>query len=481
LDWFWNWYADLSKWLIETRILGIPVNVAIGTSAVLALYFCVAWLKYWWPFGPRPAPSPAPVQIDAEPVAPPEVVGRPLPQLPPEYRIERILGRGGFADVFFCRDESGQGVALKQLLHKGNEEELQERRRLFEREVQLLQKLDGEGGFPKIIETRLDYDDPFFVMEFIPGLTLDEQVKRDGPITEMEDIDDLLFGSAGALMIIHFLRIEHRDINPANIIMSDVPRMIDLGIGKEITGASTVTYLTPGTIFYTAPEVLRDQERTPASDVYSWALTMAFALAGKRPFAGPANENTRMRVAEASFDGEFLSGLESASALSPWHNAVVSLLRSCLSVDPGTRPTDGRDVAVAVLALVDTLPQDPAQPLGHTQETLDRMLVRLMMTNSVEAAVHAASEGETPELPPEDVVVDVVRRLLRLPHTGKVLRNGVSAAVLHGAFLKAHPDTADFVKQLDWDAFRSPKTWESLLKRGGIPVTRTPRGLLVFA
>jgi serine/threonine protein kinase len=150
------------------------------------------------------------------------------------------------------------------------------------------------------------------------------------------ELERLVVNTASALAAIHGAGIVHRDLKPANVLLGpDGPRVVDFGIARAID-AETHTQMV-GTPAYFAPEWLRGEQPTPASDVFAWAGTMVFAATGRPPFGPSGNLAAMMhRIASAEPD---LTGVPSP---------LRDLLVECLDKDPARRPA-ARDLLVRLV------------------------------------------------------------------------------------------------------------------------------------
>ena len=137
----------------------------------------------------------------------------------------------------------------------------------------------------------------YYVMEYLPGLTLDQLVTRGGPLPPTRAIH-LLRQVCGALREAHALGLIHRDIKPSNVIVCerggqrDTAKLLDFGLvlppagspdGQNLTQAGTVA----GTPAYMSPEQAANQQNIDArSDIYGVGALAYFLLTGQPPFAG---------------------------------------------------------------------------------------------------------------------------------------------------------------------------------------------------
>lgn len=216
---------------------------------------------------------------------PPAFAPGTLPKAVGPYRIERLLGRGGFADTFLARHEvTGQEVALKvPHLHRADDPEFRAR---FFQEAQLGARLD-HPNLVRIVDPGMETGRPYLAMEYLPGHTLEERLSQSGPMP-LTDILLITMGVAEAMAYAHAHGVVHRDLKPGNIMLTDQgPKVMDLGIARVMDAATvTSTYAFLGTPLYAAPEAQLKTHVGPAADRYSLGVILFQMLAGEPPFQG---------------------------------------------------------------------------------------------------------------------------------------------------------------------------------------------------
>ena len=171
-------------------------------------------------------------------------------------------------------------------------------------------------------------DQPFIVTEYVAGVPLRDLAARFGP---MRGEALSVFGGrlAQGLAAIHGAGVLHRDLKPANVmVLSGAPKIIDFGIAQESTAEQfTQAGVLTGTPGYVAPELIDGGRSSEASDIFSWAATMAFAATGRPPFGAGSLHGVCFRVLRGAAD---LDGVP---------EPVLSLVRLGLRRDPATRPS----------------------------------------------------------------------------------------------------------------------------------------------
>jgi hypothetical protein len=209
------------------------------------------------------------------------------------YRLERELGRGGFAVTWQAHDQlSGSAVAVKVLSIRSIDH--WKAVELFEREARVLKNLD-HPQIPKYLDfiAPAEGSDRFVLVQALaPGRSLDAWVKSGWRPTEAEarDLTEQL------LLILEHLHgrsppVVHRDIKPANIMRDERGRisLIDFGSVRERLQSASDYASTAGTFGYMAPEQLTGRA-TPASDLYGLGATLVNVLSHRAPDELPQHE-----------------------------------------------------------------------------------------------------------------------------------------------------------------------------------------------
>jgi serine/threonine protein kinase len=282
------------------------------------------------------------------------------------YRLVQRLGEGGMGVVHLALDPDGRAVALK-LLRTHVAADPDARLRLA-REVETLRRV-RHARVAEVLDADVAGQVPYLVTRFVPGRTLDQDVRDNGPLTA-EHVADLGRGLAAALQAIHAAGVVHRDIKPTNVMLVDgQPVLIDFGIA-HLTDESRITVagLVMGTPGYLSPEVVDGQPVAWATDWWGWAATLAFAASGRPPFGGGALEVVldRVRRGAADLDGvdpRLRSVLSAALVADPRRRAGPGQLLSGLATAVSSKPssTPGWDHARAATSSEQTLRQPPPE------------------------------------------------------------------------------------------------------------------------
>ncbi len=208
------------------------------------------------------------------------------------YRVVREIGRGGMGAVYLAERADGefrQRVAVK-LIKRGMDTDFILRR--FRNERQILATLDHPYIARLLDGGTTDDGLPFFVMEHIEGLPL-YRYSDERQLTVAERLR-LFSMVCDAVNYAHQKLVIHRDIKPSNILVTPggVPKLLDFGIAKllnpefagEITLDPTATAMRLMTPEYAAPEQVRGEPVSPATDVYSLGVLLYELLTGHRPY-----------------------------------------------------------------------------------------------------------------------------------------------------------------------------------------------------
>lgn len=213
------------------------------------------------------------------------------------FLIMETLGEGGQGTVHKCFDETTkQVVALKIPKQAGIPYEgFVERHR---REVHSLKQLELPGVC-RLIDYSANPGESWLCMEFVDGPSIASAKNHDNitaPISPLHwrRVCELIESLARTLSSVHEQGIIHRDIKPQNVIIrSDIPVLVDFGFSHHMSNAELTKHgQAPGTIYYLAPERVRGERATTASDVFSLGVVLFELLVGWRPFT--ASSETRL-------------------------------------------------------------------------------------------------------------------------------------------------------------------------------------------
>ncbi|MDX3246670.1 serine/threonine-protein kinase, partial [Streptomyces sp. ME18-1-4] len=323
-----------------------------------------------------------------------EKLGPGDPQRIGGYRLLARLGAGGMGQVYLARSDRGRTVAVKLVRRELAARE--EFRARFRQEVRNAQRVGGFWTAP-VLDADTEAEVPWVATGYVAGPSLQQVVSHDhGPLPE-RSVRILAAGLAHALTNIHAAGIVHRDLKPSNVMVTiEGPRVIDFGVARaleSVTGESrlTQTGAVVGSPGFLAPEQVRGDAVTPASDVFCLGSVLAYAATGALPF-GSADSGAHALMFRIAEDEPDLTGVP---------EGIADLVRACLRKDPAARPTPDRilELTGADDTVSDGRSRDPWLP-GALVAQLGRHAVRLLEAEDPEGTDGAGlSHPATPAFP----------------------------------------------------------------------------------
>jgi Protein kinase domain len=240
------------------------------------------------------------------------------------YRLLSRLGEGGQGVVFLAADPTGSQAAVK-LLPPTTDPQVRSR---FLKEVAAAQRV-ARFCTAQVLDAGIFERRPFIVSEYVSGPSLVEVVEQLGP-RGGATLERIAVATLTALGAVHAAGMVHRDFKPANVLLGpDGPVVIDFGLaavpGMTTTGMSGQVAI--GTPAFMAPEQLAGERVTAAADMWSWAVTIAFAGTGELPFKGESLTATAFAI------------LHSEPHVGRLPEPLGSLVHRCLNKDPAVRPS----------------------------------------------------------------------------------------------------------------------------------------------
>ena len=266
-----------------------------------------------------------------------------------QYRIERLLGRGGMGAVYLAHELAlDRDVAIKVLPpERAGSRDMRER---FRREARTAARLSHPNIVPLYTFGEVA-GLVYFVMGYVAGESLAARLKTHGPIAS-DEASILLAAICDALDYAHRHGVVHRDIKPDNILIdgaTGAPLLTDFGIAKATTAETQLTSVGQlmGTPDYMSPEQASGQsEIGPRSDLYSLGVLAYELVSGCRPFGGTTTidalmqrltkEPQPLRVVAPNVDSDF-----------------AAAINRCLQRDPAQRWPDAGSLREALMPLDD--------------------------------------------------------------------------------------------------------------------------------
>jgi eukaryotic-like serine/threonine-protein kinase len=243
-----------------------------------------------------------------------------------QYRLTKIMGHGGFADVYLGEHiHLGTQAAIKVLNTQLYQGEVSE----FREEARIIAHLE-HPHIVRVLDFGVQDQIPFLVMANAPNGTLRQRHPRGSRLSPRQ-IVDYVKQIASALQYAHDHKVVHRDIKPENMLIGRDGEILisDFGLAIISRSSSQETLRdVSGTITYMAPEQARGKPR-PASDQYALAIVVYEWLCGKRPFDGSYQEIAVQQVlASPPLLHEIVPGIS---------NALEDVVLKALAKDPHGR------------------------------------------------------------------------------------------------------------------------------------------------
>ena len=212
-----------------------------------------------------------------------------------QYRLRRRIGAGGMGEVYLAEHQLLKRPCALKLIRPDDATDPQALER-FEREVRLTATLSHPNTVEIYDYGRAEDGTYYYVMEYLPGLSLAELVERYGPLPPARVVY-LLRQVCGALREAHAAGLIHRDIKPSNIFaarrggMDDVAKLLDFGLVRPAATARAAHLSAEGQIlgtplFMSPEQATGGRELDERSDIYSLGAVAYYLLTGRPPFEG---------------------------------------------------------------------------------------------------------------------------------------------------------------------------------------------------
>ncbi|MGI5492526.1 serine/threonine-protein kinase [Microtetraspora malaysiensis] len=309
-------------------------------------------------------------------------------QLAARYRLVEPVGRGGMGTVWRARDELlDREVAVKEVrLPLVLDEDLR---------AELCARTEREGratamvAHPSVItvfDVITEDDRPWIVMELLRAQSLEELVRRVGPLPPQR-VAEIGRQVLGALRAVHAKGILHRDVKPSNVLVTDDRAVLtDFGLAA-LEGDVSITQagIVLGSAGYIAPERVLGAKASPAGDLWSLGATLYTAVEGR----GLHGRRTAAAALAALTSGAPIP-MERAGPLAP-------VLRGLLQIDPDAR-LDGVRAAVALARIAAGGTSE--EPITHRPMRPSPAALPPAVRRPTHRGQHRAEPRPTPRTPP---------------------------------------------------------------------------------
>ena len=259
------------------------------------------------------------------------------------YRLDELIATGGMGQVWRATDELlGRLVAVKVVQGSGadggtaGESDFRARFRDEARNSAAL----SHPNIATVYDFGDDAEHPYLVMELVEGQSLAQVVAERGALPP-EEVRSIIAQAALALQVAHTAGVVHRDVKPANIMLTPagLVKLTDFGIARVAAGSGlTRTGEVLGTPHYLSPEQARGEAATASSDIYALGVVGHELLTGQRPFQGESLVATAL--AHVNQPAPELP----ESVPQPLRGALMA----ALAKDPADRPATAGELATMV-------------------------------------------------------------------------------------------------------------------------------------
>ena len=279
------------------------------------------------------------------------------------YRLQALIGRGAMGVVWRARDQLlDRDVAIKEVQIADTLTDA-ERATAFQRTLREA-KTAARLNHPAVVtvyDVAEDGGRPWIVMQLVHAQSLDQVLGDSGPLSPRRAAE-MARQLLSALSVAHAAGVMHRDVKPSNVLLGSDDRAVltDFGIATFADDPKlTQTGMVMGSPGFTAPERIRGEDASPASDLWSLGATVYAAVEGHGPFEQRGGAITTM----SAIINEDAPEAPTAGALGP---VIAALLRR--------EPTDRPDASAAARMITDVLPlladRAPGSPAGYEATAL---------------------------------------------------------------------------------------------------------------
>src|SRR5437660_2946553 len=319
------------------------------------------------------------------------------------YRLVRLLGKGGFADTYLGEHVYLKtSAAIKVLQTRLGQLEIE----AFHNEARIIARLD-HPHIIRVLEFEIENHTPYIIMEYAPNGTLRQRCPRGctlSPMTILTYVKQI----AVALHYAHEQKLIHRDVKPENMLLGRDGNVLLSDFGVAVIAQTQAQNLEniAGTVTYMAPEQIQGKPR-PASDQYALGITVYEWLCGAAPFGGT--------YSEIALQHECVSPPSLREQISTIPGAVEDVILTALAKDPRQRFPSVKDFAAALEEACKDLPVSEYPPTivgTDPQLYVPTEIVPALQLQEASIAVEEilSPNQPTPSLPSPSATADMQQR-----------------------------------------------------------------------
>lgn len=319
------------------------------------------------------------------------------------YRVEKVLGQGGFGVTYRVMDlKEGCVAAMKEYMpldiacrplgsrevrpiSEGRRQQYEKFRQYFLREAQTIYQFRGH---PNIVEVRHLFSEnntAYYVMEYIEGMDLGSFLKKQGGVLDWVMLRPIVAQVVSALKLVHSGNMIHCDISPDNIFLTNTGsvKLLDFGAARNTLRGNMAVSVIVANMGYAPWEQLQGRHLGPWTDVYALAATIYHCITGRLP------SKAQERIARD--DIVWPSDLGVAIPSQDWEKA----LRKAMSVQPSERWQSvtefwsaliGRDSTTSVHPSPGSVRTEIKPPLEPSRTPQDRVPGKALVLECVQGA-----------------------------------------------------------------------------------------------
>jgi len=253
------------------------------------------------------------------------------------YQVGQKIARGGMATVYQARDLRLDRIVAIKIMHSGLADDPEFVSR-FEREARSAARL-SHPGVVSVFDQGDDRGTLFLVMEYVPGLTLRDLIRKDAPMDPGKALA-LIEPVLAALAAAHSAGMIHRDVKPENVLLADdgQVKVADFGLARAVNAETQHTAtggVLIGTVSYLSPELVVDGKADARSDVYAVGVLLYEMLTGVKPHQA----DSPIQVAYKHVHEDVPPPSQRVPGLPPYVDALVA---RATARDRDLRPSDAR-------------------------------------------------------------------------------------------------------------------------------------------